>query len=178
MESKETNQAQLKRRAETAIISGNMAIKWGIYLYGIYALFLLLESIDFLAYLHTPAPGYHPTYNIVHVAFIIVELIVYAAITLGFIIQLNITDKKPATVIIITLLITGIRIFMIYYLYMQTEPKVHFVPYIYKKSNELSGFVRGFILLAQIIWGIVCIWIWIVVGKKVKIAKIPALFSN
>lgn len=178
MESKEISQPQNKRQIKTSIISGNLAIKWGIYLYGLYAIFLLIECIDFLAYLHTPALGYHPTYNIVHVAFIIAELIVYASITLGFIILLNLTDKKPARVIITILLITGIRIFMIYYLYMQTEPKVHFVPYIYKKSNELSGFVRGFMLLAQIIWGIVCIWIWIVVGKKVKIAKIPALFSN
>jgi len=39
--------------------------------------------------------------------------------------------------------------FIIYYLYWQTEPEGHFVPYIYKKSNELSGFVRGTLLPAQ-----------------------------
>lgn len=161
MESEKSDQTQLKRSGEAATISGDLAIKWGIYLYGIYALFLLLEATDLLAYLHTPATGYHPTYNIVHVAFIIIELIVYASITLGFIILLNLTDKKPTTVIIPMLLVTTVRIFMIYYLYVQTEPEVHFVPYIYKKSNELSGFVRGLMLPAQIIWGIVCTSIWV-----------------
>lgn len=171
MESKEVSYSQLQQQAETEIISGNLAIKWGIYLYGIYALFLLLECVDFLAYLHTPSPGYHPTYNIVHVALFIVELIVYASITLGLTIQLNITDKKPATVITTILLITGIRMFMIYYLYWQTEPEVHFVPYIYKKSNELSGFVRGLMLPTQILWGIICVCNWIRVGKKINKIK-------
>ncbi|SER11310.1 hypothetical protein [Pedobacter rhizosphaerae] len=170
MESEEMSSLQ-HQQAKTAVISGNLAIKWGIYLYGIYALFLLLECIDFLAYLHTPDPGYHPTYNIVHVAFFIVELIVYVSITLGFIIQLNVSDKKPATVIVTVLLITGIRIFMVYYLYLQSEPEVHFVPYIYKKSNELSGVVRSLLISAQIIWGIICLWVWIIAGKKVNKSK-------
>lgn len=166
MKTKEINLSPLQQLEETAIISGNLAMKWGIYLYGIYALFLLLECVDFLACLHTPDPGLHPTYNIVHVAFFIVELIVYASITLGLIIQLNVTNKKPATVMTTVLLITVVRMFMIYYLYWQSEPKVHFVPYIYKKSNELSGLVRGLLLPAQIIWGLTCLWIWLNISRK------------
>lgn len=171
MESKEISQPQLQQQAETATVTGNLAIKWGIYLYGMYALFLLFECIDFLAYLHTPDPGHHPTYGIINVAFFIVELIVYASITLGFIIQLNVSDKRPETVISTVLLITAIRIFMIYYLYWQSEPEVHIVPYIYKKSNELSGFVRGLMLPAQILWGIICLYIWMGIAKKVAKAK-------
>ncbi|WP_316736787.1 hypothetical protein, partial [Pedobacter aquatilis] len=120
-------QQKLRKSAIEALKSGDLAIKWGIYLYGIYALFLLLECIDFLAYLDTPEPGFHATYGIVHVAFFIVELIVYAAITLGFTIQLNLTKKKPGQVITTIFLITGVRLFMIYYLYVQSEPEVHFV---------------------------------------------------
>ncbi|WP_316831471.1 hypothetical protein [Pedobacter aquatilis] len=167
-----SNEQNVLTHSETKFSTGNTTLKWGIWLYGFYALFLLLECIDFLAYLHTPELGYSPTYNIVHVAFFIVELIVYAFIVLGLIIQLNLTDKKPLTVMTTVLLITGIRMFMIYYLYWQTEPEVHFVPYIYKKSNELSGFVRGTLLPAQIIWGIVCSWIWFKNSQKQRLKRL------
>lgn len=150
---------------------GTLAINWGIYLYGLYAIFLLMECIDFLAYLHTPAPGFHATYSMVHVAFFIVELIVYISITLFFFILVNLTAKKPCTVVIAILLVTGIRIFMIYYLYWQTEPEVHFVPYIYKKSNGLSGLVRTLMLPSQIIWGVSSTWIWINITRKINASQ-------
>ncbi|WP_316809400.1 hypothetical protein [Pedobacter agri] len=158
MESRATSHEQSKQQAETSISRVHSAIKRGIYLYGIYALFLLVECIDFLTYLHTPAPGHHPTYNLVHVAFVIVELIVHASITMGLIILLNINNKTSASIVQTVMFITGIRAFMIYYLYWHTAPDIHFVPYIYKESNALSGFIRALMLPAQIIWGITCLW--------------------
>ncbi|WP_294276820.1 hypothetical protein [uncultured Chryseobacterium sp.] len=140
--------------------SENNAIKLCAYLYGLYAVFLLIECIDFLSMLHTPDPGTHPTYDIVHVAFFIVELIVYAALTLGFVMLLNAENKKPATVIILVTLITAGRAFLDYYLYWYSEPKVHFVPYIYKTSNNFSDLVRATFLPAQLIAGLLCIWLW------------------
>ncbi|WP_316797368.1 hypothetical protein [Pedobacter agri] len=167
MESRATSQEQPKQQAETSISRGHSVIKWGIYLYGIYTLFLLVECIDFLTYLHTPAPGHHPTYNVVHVAFIIIELIVHASITLGLIILLNINNKTSASIVQTVMFITGIRAFMIYYLYWHTAPDIHFVPYIYKESNALGGFIRALMLPAQIIWGITCVWISMSI-KKIK----------
>jgi hypothetical protein len=146
--------------------AGQNAIQFCIYSYGLYALYLLLECIDFLSLLHTPEPGFHPTYDIVHVSFFIIELIVYASLTLGFIMLYNHRDKKPLTVVLLVLAITIIRIIMIYYLYWFSEPKVHFVPYIYKKSNEFSGIARGLLLPFQIICGIICTWIWLKIFRR------------
>ncbi len=149
-------------------IEGNNFIKFCVYAYAIYALFLLLECIDFLSLLHTPDPGFHATYSVVHVAFFIIELIVYASVSLGLVILLNLDDKKPSTVILILIVITVFRMVMIYYLYWQTDPKVHFIPYIYKKSNDFSGIIRGTLLPIQIISGLFCIWKWIMISKHLK----------
>jgi hypothetical protein len=146
--------------------AGQKAIHFCIYAYGLYGAYLVLECLDFLSLLHTPEPGSHATYDITHVAFFIVELIVYSALTLGFIILYNQKEKKPLTVVLVILLITIFRIVMIYYLYWFSEPKVHFVPYIYKKSNELSGIIRGLLLPAQIIGGTVASWIWLNILRK------------
>jgi hypothetical protein len=78
--------------------AGHNAIQFCIYSYGLYALYLLLECIDFLSLLHTPEPGFHPNYDIVHVSFFIIELIIYASLTLGFIMLYNHHDKMPLTV--------------------------------------------------------------------------------
>ncbi|MEJ7560770.1 MAG: hypothetical protein WKF66_20835 [Pedobacter sp.] len=146
--------------------AGQKAIYFCIYAYGLYGAYLVLECLDFLSLLHTPEPGFHATYELIHVAFFIVELIVYVALTLGFITLYNQQEKKPITVVLVMLLITIFRIVMIYYLYWFSEPKVHFVPYIYKKSNELSGIIRGLFLPAQIIGGIVASWIWLNILRK------------
>jgi hypothetical protein len=146
--------------------AGQKAIYFCIYAYGLYGAYLVLECLDFLSLLHTPEPGFHATYELTHVAFFIVELIVYASLTLGFIILYNQQKKKPLTVVLVMLVITITRLYMIYYLYWFSEPKVHFVPYIYKKSNELSGIIRGLFLPAQIIGGIVASWIWLNILRK------------
>lgn len=148
--------------------SENNAIKLCAYLYGLYAVFLLIECIDFLAMLHTPDPGTHPTYDIVHVAFFIIELIVFTALTLGLVMLLNTENKKPATVISLITLMTAGRAFLDYYLYWYSEPEVHFVPYIYKTSNDFSDFVRAVFLPAQLIAGLFCIWLWTGYSKRKK----------
>lgn len=148
--------------------SENNAIKLCAYLYGLYAVFLLIECIDFLAMLHTPDLGTHPTYDIVHVAFFIVELIVFTALTLGLVMLLNTENKKPATVITLITLMTAGRAFLDYYLYWYSEPAVHFVPYIYKTSNDFSDFVRATFLPAQLIAGLFCIWLWTGYSKRKK----------
>jgi len=146
--------------------AGQKSILFCIYAYGLYGAYLVLECIDFLSLLHTPEPGFHATYELIHVAFFIVELIVYVALTLGFIILYNQWEKKPFTALMVMVLVTIFRIVMIYYLYWFSEPKIHFVPYIYKKSNELSGIIRGLILPAQIFGGIVASWIWFNILRK------------
>lgn len=141
--------------------SGQNLIQFCIYSYGIYAFFLLIESIDFLAMLHTPEPGFSPTYNIVHAVFFVVELVVCGFLTLGLL-QLYLTkDKKPSTAAIVISGITVFRCFLVYYLYWYSEPEVHFVPYIYKKANEFSGMFRGLFLPMQIIAGLLAAISWI-----------------
>jgi hypothetical protein len=151
--------------------TGNSAIKFCAYAYGIYALFLLFECVDFLALLHTDEPGFHATYSIVHVAFFIVELIVCASLTLGFLLLLVTNDKMPLKVVFIVLIITILRAGFIYYLYWQTEPKVHFIPYIYKKANDFSGIARGILLPLQVIGGIVCTWVWVGAARRSSTVK-------
>lgn len=151
---------------------GNNAIRFCAYAYGIYAVFLLLECIDFLSLLHTSEPGFHATYTIVHVAFFILELIVCSVLTLGLLLMLINPTKKTSTVIAVMLILTVVRIGLVYYLYWYSEPKVHFVPYIYKKANDLSGIVRTILLPTQIISGFVCAWIWIKLRKKAKVSSV------
>jgi hypothetical protein len=148
---------------------GNHAIRFCAWVYGIYAAFLLLECIDFLSLLHTKEPGFHATYDIVHVAFFMVEFTLCAALTLGLLLLMIYKEKTVATVIITILVISVLRAFLVYYLYWQSEPKVHFVPYIYKKANELSGPVRSIFLPLQIISGFVCAWIWIKINRKLRL---------
>jgi len=160
---------ELDKHSAVNFDAGNNVLKILIYSYGIYALFLLLECIDFLSLLHNAEPGFHATYNIVHVAFFMVELIVYASLTLGMMLLHNFSGKNPLRIMLWILAITTLRLVMIYYLYWQTEPKVHFVPYIYKKSNDYSGIVRGIILPVQILLGLMTVGIWNSIRRRSKV---------
>lgn len=140
---------------------GNAAIRCCAWIYGIYAFFLLVECIGFLGFLHTPTAGQHATYTLVHVAFFIVELILCASLTLGLLILQVSKEKSVLTVVFTILAITLIRSALIYYIYCQTEPNGHFVPYIYKEANGLSTLMRVIFLPLQIITGLGCAWIWI-----------------
>ena len=120
-------------------------------LFGLYAFYLLIEVLDFLALLHSKEPDYSATYNIVHVAYFMVEMVVCLGLSLWIaIINLKLTDNYIVLGIILAA-ITMFRITMVYYLYHYSEPTHHFVPYIYKLANPLSNFFRFTFIYLQII---------------------------
>lgn len=120
-------------------------------LFGLYAFYLLIEVLDFLALLHTKEPDYSATYNIVHVTYFIVEMVVCLGLAL-WIAMINLRRTKsyilPA---ILFSLIVLFRIILVYYLYHYSEPEYHFVPYIYKLANPLSNLFRFSFIYLQII---------------------------
>lgn len=132
---------------------------WCAALYGAYSLFLLIEVLDFLSMLHTKPPDYHLTYDLVNVTYYIVEMIVCIAMVFTYLI-LSTASKSWESVVYTSLAIILFRIVMVYYLYFFTEPEYRWVPYIYKKANELSPIVRTVLLSAQIILGGVSAWFW------------------
>lgn len=148
--------------------SGNRAIGFCAWIYGIYSLFLLVECLDFLALLHTAEPGYHAAYTVVNVAFFIVELIVCASLTLGLLMLQISKEKSVVNVVLSILLITVIRLGLIYYLYLQTDANSNFTPYIYKQANGLSGLMRIVFLPLQIISSLLCAWVWVRAKHKMQ----------
>lgn len=125
--------------------------------YGFYSFYLLIEIFDFLAMLHTKEPDSSPTYNIVHVVYFNVEMIICAIIAILYLIfeRTNISCKVLLNVCIVIILF---RIIIIYYLYLSTGPEYRRVPYIYKRANEFSNRFRSFFLMAQLILGSIIIW--------------------
>ncbi|WP_316801391.1 hypothetical protein [Pedobacter frigidisoli] len=150
---------------------GNHLTRLYAWLYGIYAAFVLLECIDLLAFLKDQKAGLEPTYDIVHVGFFILELIVNTALAILFMMLGNLKKLSPLTMALTVLIITTFRTIMIYYLYCFTDPQVHFVPYIYKNVNAFSEVMRVVILPAQIISGFVCSVFWIRIIRKTKLLK-------
>jgi hypothetical protein len=112
------------------------------------------------ALLHSPEPGYHATYDIHHVIFYVLDLIV--CLTFGLILMIVhfAPHSKPSTVVWIVILITILRTSLIYYLYMFKADN-QLAPFIYKKANEMSGIVRTVMLPLQIFVGLGCSWRWI-----------------
>ena len=51
-------------------------------LFGLYAFYLLIEVLDFLALLHSKEPDYSATYTIVHVAYFMVEMVICLGLSL------------------------------------------------------------------------------------------------
>lgn len=151
------------------LIRGNKLIKLCAWIYGIYSAFLLLECIDFLSFLQDRQSNLQPTYNIVHVGFFMLELILNASLTIAFILLINFNKKSPFVVISTLLLITVPRAFLIYYLYCYTEPQSHFIPYIYKKANDFSGIMRLLLLPSQVVSGLIAIVIWVRIHQKAKV---------
>jgi len=120
-------------------------------LFGLYAFYLLIEVLDFLALLHSKEPDYSATYNIVHVAYFIVEMVVCLGLALWIsVIKIRRYDNYILPGIVLAA-ITLFRIVMVYYLYHYSEPTYHFVPYIYKLANPLSNFFRFSFIYLQII---------------------------
>jgi len=124
-------------------------------LFGLYAFYLLIEVLDFLALLHSKEPDYNATYTIVHVAYFIIEMVVCLGLALWIaVINPKRTDNYILPGIILAV-IRLLRIIMVYYLYHYSEPTYHFVPYIYKLANPLSNFFRFTFIYLQIIMALI-----------------------
>lgn len=125
-------------------------------LFGLYAFYLLIEVLDFLALLHSKEPGYSATYDIVHVAYFMVEMVVCLGLALWTRLLSLDKDKSLLTLGSIMALITIFRVLLVYYLYHYSEPEYHFVPYIYKLANPLSNFFRFTFIYLQITITMIC----------------------
>ena len=124
-------------------------------LFGLYAFYLLIEVLDFLALLHSKEPDYNATYTIVHVAYFMVEMVVCLGLALWIaVINPKRTDNYilPGTILAA---ITLFRIIMVYYLYHYSQPSYHFVPYLYKLANPLSNFFRFTFIYLQILMALI-----------------------
>ena len=124
-------------------------------LFGLYAFYLLIEVLDFLALLHSKEPGYSATYTIVHVAYFMVEMVVCQGLALWIaLINPKRTDNYMISGIILAA-VSLFRMIMVYYLYHYSEPSYHFVPYLYKLANPLSNFFRFTFIYLQIIMALI-----------------------
>lgn len=147
-------------------------------LFSLYAFYLLIEVLDFLALLHSKEPEFSPTYDIVHVAYFIVEMAVVMGIGLWMGILYLARNKNYELMAFLFIFVTISRMAMVYYLYFYTNPTYHWVPYIYKKANELSDLFRfGFVFtqLLFCIFGIfMCIRVRAVAARYNRLQKAPA----
>lgn len=128
--------------------------------YFFYALFMLIECLDFSALLHSPEPGFHATYDITNVIFYVLDLIICVSFGLVLMIIYFATDKKPYTVIFTVITVTLLRAGLVYYLYMFKEGNYQIAPFIYKKANEMSDVVRTIVLPVQVLAGLGCALRW------------------
>lgn len=125
--------------------------------YGIYGLFLLIEVLDFLEMLHAKPPGFSPTYDVVHVTFYMVEMTVCMLMAVIFA-QLKMSTIRGGALIFIGILTLIFRGALVYYLYLWTDPEYHWVPFIYKKANELSPLMRGLFVPLQLLAAVGLTW--------------------
>ncbi|OKS87460.1 hypothetical protein [Mucilaginibacter polytrichastri] len=146
--------------------NGSTWLSISIAAYFLYALFLLIECLDFSALLHSPEPGYHATYDMNSVIFYVLDLIICVTLGLVLTVLYFAPGKKPNTVVLAVLLITLLRGCLIYYLYMFKEGSYQITPFIYKEANGFSVFVRTTLLPLQILAGIGCIWSWVRIASK------------
>lgn len=145
-----------QRKVKSRDVSLSRMILFSSILFGLYAFYLLIETLDFLALLHSKEPDYSPTYTIVHVAYIIVEMIVCMGLAIWiYIIYLSKASKNLVLGIIFTV-VAFFRVILVYYLYHYSEPQYHFVPYIYKLANPLSNVFRFSFIYLQIFAVAVC----------------------
>lgn len=156
---------------KTVSSNGNGFLRFCVLSYGIYALLMLMESLDFAALLHSPPEGFHATYDAVLVLFYIIEFAACMGFALFLTLLLLSSWRNFMTVGIIVLILTAVRAYMIYYLYIYTDSD-HFVPFIYKKANLLSGVYRFVFLSLQVFSGILCGWKflrWKDLGERVEV---------
>jgi hypothetical protein len=125
--------------------------------YGLYALFLLIEVLDFLSLLHSKPPGESATYTIVHVTYFVVEMVVCLGLAFVFLLMPANTHSGRIAGLACLAFSVG-RLGLVYYLYLYTDGESHWVPFIYKVANEFSDAARVIFLPAQVLFGLVSGW--------------------
>ncbi|MCK7556053.1 hypothetical protein MKQ70_13900 [Chitinophaga sedimenti] len=107
--------------------------------------------------LHAKPPGFSPTYDVVHVTFYMVEMTVCMLMAVIFA-QLKMSTIRGGALIFIGILTLIFRGALVYYLYLWTDPEYHWVPFIYKKANELSPLMRGLFVPLQLLAAVGLMW--------------------
>lgn len=144
-----------------SFIKWKTLVRWCAILYGVYSFFLLIEVLDFLSLLHTKTPNQTPTYTLINVVYVIIEMIICLVMTFYYaVLPLPTFSKSYRKTLYGGLLVLVFRIVMVYYLYIYTTPEYRWVPYIYKTANALSDFMRIVFLPLPIILGVIASWFW------------------
>lgn len=121
-----------------------------IWFYGFYAFFILLEIFYFLSLLYYRDEN-ELIFSMAHVGFFMTEMIiclVYTALWVHWKDKTEITETLLYIVAISLLL----RLGLIYYLYIFTNPNAEIqIPYLYKQAYSNSGGARIFFPLFQVI---------------------------
>lgn len=124
--------------------------------YGGYAAFLLVEVLDFLALLRAPPQGMHATYDIVDVAFFMVEFIVCGLLALVFL-TLSLAGRPGWPLAAACAALTLGRACLGWYLYLHIGSAEQITPFIYKDANAFSGIARMIFVPAQVVLGVVAV---------------------
>ncbi|WP_372053957.1 hypothetical protein P7L74_20235 [Tistrella mobilis] len=124
--------------------------------YGGYAAFLLVEVLDFLALLRAPPQGMHATYDIVDVAFFMVEFIVCGLLALVFL-TLRLAGRPGWPLAAACAALTLGRACLGWYLYLHIGSAEQITPFIYKDANAFSGIARMIFVPAQVVLGVVAV---------------------
>jgi hypothetical protein len=125
--------------------------------YAIFALYSLIETLDFLALLHSKPPGESPTYTVVDVMYFLIETVVCTTLALVFsLIKLN--GRNGGLLGFVCLVIAFGRWGLAWYLYLYTDPEWHHVPFIHKVGSDFSDPMRVVFLSGQVIVGLISAW--------------------
>ena len=117
--------------------------------YALFALFVMVEALDFLAFLDEPDEGFHATYDMTAVGFFFVEMTVCGFFAVAFaLLRLGLARGWSAVAACLTL--TAIRVGLIWFLYLDYH--------IHKIANPFSEPMRAVFPLAQIVLGLVAAW--------------------
>lgn len=127
-----------------------------IALYFVYALFLLVETFDFLEMLHTAPKDYHATYSLVNVIFYQMEMIICFLCGFSLVILVS-TRQTIKTLFSINILLLIFRAATVYYLYFY-ETEERWIPFIYKEANPFSTLFRNTFVPAQLIVSLIALW--------------------
>lgn len=125
--------------------------------YAVFAVYSLIETLDFLSILHSKPPGEHATYTVVDVMYFLIETVVCISMALVFsLIKLN--GRNGTLVGFVCLVIALARWGLAWYLYLYTDPEWHHVPFIHKVGSDFSDPMRVVFLSGQVIVGLITAW--------------------